>query len=62
MKETYIVTVTRPRKVSIAEMKIYIQEAVETWGGSFRPPNAYGEGEEGHPLFGGVPCEVRRQK
>lgn len=59
-EETYVVTLVRPRGVTVAEMRAYIEEAVGTWGGSYRPPMAYGEGDDGDPLFGGVECNVRK--
>lgn len=59
-KETYEVIVDRPDDVSVALMRDYIQEAVRTWGGSYRPPGGYGPDDEGHPLFGGIRNYVRR--
>ena len=37
MKEQYIVTVNRPKGVSIREMIEYIADAVCIWGGQFHP-------------------------
>lgn len=39
MKETYLVTVDRPRTVSITEMKDFLREA-EAWRGTFHPEDA----------------------
>ena len=37
MKEQYIITLNRPRGVSISEMKTYIADAVETWANGGDP-------------------------
>ncbi len=37
MKEQYIITVERPRDVSVNEMKEYIKEAVQRWSGQYHP-------------------------
>lgn len=44
-REKYIVTVTRPEGVSITEMRDYIREAVDMWGGQLHPddPMFYGQ-------------------
>lgn len=44
-REKYVVTVTRPAGVSITEMRNYIREAVDMWGGQFHPddPMFYGQ-------------------
>lgn len=61
-KEKYIVELVRPRGVTVSEMKRYIRDAVEAWGGSFRPPGAHGYEDEGDPLFGGVECKITKPK
>lgn len=50
-KEQYIVTVMRPDKVSVNEMKSYIRDAVNGWSGQFHPDD---------PLFHLPPVKVSR--
>lgn len=38
-RRSFRVTVTIPDGVSVAEMRAYIREAVQTWCGSFDPEN-----------------------
>lgn len=59
MEEKYIVELERPRNISVSRMKAYIQEAVETWGGQYKP-GVNDDDAEGDPLFGGVACKVKR--
>jgi len=37
MKENYLVTLDRPKDISVGDMKIYIKEAVGGWKGQFHP-------------------------
>lgn len=60
--ECYTVRLTRPEGVSVTEMRNYIREAVQTYGGQFRPPGAHGQDDDGDPLFGGVKCIVKRNR
>lgn len=60
MKEKYEIEIERPKGVSITQMKDYIKDAVDYWGNQFEPPNAYGDGGAGNPLFGHKECNVKR--
>jgi len=51
-KETYTVTVNRPKGVSVADMKNYIDDALNNWWGQLRPPGGYGPDDDGDPLWG----------
>ena len=46
------VTIGHPEGVSVADLKAYIEDAVGTWCGSFRPPSACDPWDPGHPLWG----------
>jgi hypothetical protein len=51
-KYTYFkVRMAIPDGASIATAKEYIQEAVSTWHGSLRPPGAYGDYDDGDPMW-----------
>ena len=47
----FTVELELPEGVSMTELKGYIEDAVSSWKGSFEPPNAYGDGSPGDPLF-----------
>lgn len=49
----FLVRLKVPPGATIGDVRHYIEEAVSTWRGSLRPPNAYGyeDDEPGDPLF-----------
>lgn len=51
-KETYQVSVNRPRNVSVRMMKDYIDDALNAWWGQMRPPGGYGPEDDGDPRYG----------
>jgi hypothetical protein len=48
---TLRVTFKLPPGALIDEAVLYTLDAVSTWKGSLQPPNAYGDGEPGDPMF-----------
>lgn len=53
MKEKYEIDINRPYGVSVAEMKDYLKDAIDSWGGQFHFDD---------PLFDNKRCKVRRIK
>ena len=60
MKEQYIVTVDRPDGVSVADMKAYISDALNSWWGQFCPPNCDEDYPDGDPRWGLQFTEILR--
>ena len=48
---TYRVTLQLPTGANRHDAKQYVLDAVRTWSGSLHPPFAYGEDDEGDPMF-----------
>jgi hypothetical protein len=65
MRETYTVTLNRDPRMTVADMKDYIRDALGSWGGQYEPPgaeNGWWNGE-GDPRFATQePITVRRVK
>lgn len=57
MRRRIVISADVPAGVSDDDLAEYVNEALDTWGGSLRPPGSYDQDDPGHPLFGGV--EVR---
>lgn len=52
MKEfTFAVTVRVPDWATEAETRAFIADAVGTWPGQCRPPGAYGDEDDGDPMW-----------
>jgi hypothetical protein len=54
MRRRIVVSADVPGGVPDEDVAAYVSEALASWGGSLRPPGAYGADDPGHPLFGGV--------
>lgn len=51
MKLEFRITLTRPPRATIAEVRDYILEAVQSYRGGLHPPFAEDENDPGDPLF-----------
>jgi hypothetical protein len=40
-----------PEGATIEDCRSYIQDAVTSWGGGYRPPGALGDNDPGDPFF-----------
>lgn len=60
-KEQYVVTVDRPRNVTVLDMKEYIDGALNSWWGQFCPPGneTYFNGD---PRWGLKFTNIKRMK
>ena len=57
----FIVSIDKPRGATVGDVKSYVENAVASWCGQFRPPGAHGEDDPGDPLWGvGKTVEVKR--
>lgn len=54
MRRRITISANVPAGVSDEHLAAYVSEAIETWGGQYRPPGAHGEDDPGDPLFGGI--------
>lgn len=65
MRRRITVSVDAPSGISDENLASYVADALGFWGGSLRPPGAYGEDDLGDPLFGGLEVraiEIRAKK
>lgn len=57
MKKRINILADVPFGVSHEELKAYVTEALEIWGGQKRPPGGYSPEDPGDPLFGSIKIE-----
>lgn len=58
MRRRIVLSVDAPPEADDNDIANYIADALGSWGGSFRPPGAYGEDDDGDPLFDGLKCRI----
>lgn len=57
----FVVSIERPKYVSVSALQDYIAEAVGHWGDQFQPPGIHDEYEQGDLLWGiGKTTRVKR--
>ena len=47
----YVIELGLPHGATPSNMDAYVLDALCTWKGSLQPPNAYGDGDPGDPMF-----------